>query len=166
MGGELLGDMMINAYYFIMSIYGWYVWTRKKSGQQETQISYTTKNEKKQSVFIFITTMIFVVLIYLVFCSYLPYFQQIQSVDSLRGYVYNSHFLCWNVVNGETKNRKLALLDCWRYNFRTFIFLQRTDIYEFSISCLYTTCDFGLFGVEKTDKSLNEFNDKNCNYRC
>ena len=25
----LLGDMLINAYYFAMSIYGWYVWTRK-----------------------------------------------------------------------------------------------------------------------------------------
>ena len=25
----LLGDMMINGYYFIMSVYGWYVWTRK-----------------------------------------------------------------------------------------------------------------------------------------
>ena len=26
---ELLGDMMINAYYFAMSIYGWYICTRK-----------------------------------------------------------------------------------------------------------------------------------------
>ena len=25
----LLGDMIINAYYFVMSIYGWYIWTRK-----------------------------------------------------------------------------------------------------------------------------------------
>ena len=26
---SLLGDMMINGYYFIMSIYGWFLWTRK-----------------------------------------------------------------------------------------------------------------------------------------
>ena len=26
---ELLGDMIINAYYFIVSIYGWYYWTRR-----------------------------------------------------------------------------------------------------------------------------------------
>ena len=26
----LLGDMIINAYYFCVSIHGWYVWTRKK----------------------------------------------------------------------------------------------------------------------------------------
>ena len=25
----LLGDMLINGYYFIMSIFGWWVWTRK-----------------------------------------------------------------------------------------------------------------------------------------
>ncbi|MEX0362197.1 MAG: nicotinamide riboside transporter PnuC, partial [Allomuricauda sp.] len=25
----LLGDMLINTYYFIMSIVGWYLWTRK-----------------------------------------------------------------------------------------------------------------------------------------
>ena len=27
---SLLGDMIINGYFFIMSIYGWYVWSRKK----------------------------------------------------------------------------------------------------------------------------------------
>ena len=26
----LLGDMLINAYYFIMSAYGWYYWSKKK----------------------------------------------------------------------------------------------------------------------------------------
>ena len=26
----LLGDMLINAYFFIVSIYGWYFWRRKK----------------------------------------------------------------------------------------------------------------------------------------
>ena len=27
---SLLGDMIINGYFFIMSIYGWYYWSRKK----------------------------------------------------------------------------------------------------------------------------------------
>ncbi len=64
---ELLGDMMINAYYFAMSIYGWCVWTRKDSMQHETPISTTTLKEKKQSVLIFTATIIFVVTIYLIF---------------------------------------------------------------------------------------------------
>ena len=36
---ELLGDMIINAYYFVVSIYGWYYWTRKNSNNDYTPIS-------------------------------------------------------------------------------------------------------------------------------
>ena len=61
---ELLGDMMINAYYFIMSIYGWYIWTSKVDETHVTRISRTTKKEKITSVFIFLGTLIFVYLVY------------------------------------------------------------------------------------------------------
>ena len=44
---ELLGDMMINGYYFIMSLYGWYVWTRKVDDTHVTQITKTTPKRKK-----------------------------------------------------------------------------------------------------------------------
>jgi len=64
---ELLGDMMINAYYFVMSIYGWYIWTYKNDGKQETPISRTTLKEKKLSVLIFIATLIFVYGVYTYF---------------------------------------------------------------------------------------------------
>ncbi|AQS94110.1 nicotinamide mononucleotide transporter [Polaribacter sp. BM10] len=64
---ELLGDMMINAYYFIMSIYGWYIWTYKSDGERETPISKTTYKEKKISVLIFIATLIFVYAVYTYF---------------------------------------------------------------------------------------------------
>ncbi len=63
----LLGDMLINVYYTIMSIYGWILWTRKKENHEEYPISYTTKQEKKKVFVIFILTMIFVVLVYLFF---------------------------------------------------------------------------------------------------
>ena len=59
----LLGDMMINAYYFIMSIYGWYIWTRKKNNIA-TPISKISNYEKKISLFIFISSLIFVYGIY------------------------------------------------------------------------------------------------------
>ncbi|MDB0601309.1 nicotinamide riboside transporter PnuC [Tenacibaculum maritimum] len=60
----LLGDMMINAYYFIMSIYGWYIWTQKVDETHVTPISRTTVREKKMSVLIFIGTLFFVFMIY------------------------------------------------------------------------------------------------------
>ena len=59
----LLGDMMINAYYFVMSIYGWYIWTRK-TNDTFTPISTTTKIEKQCSVIIFVATLVFVYAIY------------------------------------------------------------------------------------------------------
>ena len=43
---SLLGDMMLNFYYIIMSIYGWHLWTRKKGGQVAFPISKTTTAEK------------------------------------------------------------------------------------------------------------------------
>ena len=64
---ELLGDMMINGYYFIMSIYGWYIWTRKVDETHVTQISTTTRKEKKAAIIIFLATLVFVYLVYIYF---------------------------------------------------------------------------------------------------
>jgi len=64
---ELLGDMMINAYYFIMSVYGWYIWTRKVDDKHVTPISRMSFNEKKISIAIFLVTLLFVYLVYQAF---------------------------------------------------------------------------------------------------
>ena len=63
----LLGDMMINGYYFIMSVYGWYVWTRKIDDTQVTPISKINFKEKKISVAIFFATLLFVFIVYKTF---------------------------------------------------------------------------------------------------
>ena len=60
----LLGDMMINGYYFIMSVYGWYIWTYKNDENNVTPISRTSRKEKKQSILIFIATLFFVFTVY------------------------------------------------------------------------------------------------------
>lgn len=61
---ELLGDMMINGYYFAMSVYGWYIWTRKVDSTYVTLISTTTQKEKQISIGIFIATLFFVFVVY------------------------------------------------------------------------------------------------------
>ena len=60
---DLLGDMIINAYYFAMSIYGWHIWTRK-TNDAFTPISRTTVIEKKSSIIIFMATLTFVYTLY------------------------------------------------------------------------------------------------------
>ena len=65
---QLLGDMMINGYYFIMSVYGWYIWTQNVNDTTNvTPISSTTLKEKKTSIFIFIATLVFVFGVYTYF---------------------------------------------------------------------------------------------------
>ncbi|WP_298489216.1 nicotinamide riboside transporter PnuC [uncultured Maribacter sp.] len=63
----LLGDMLINAFYFIMSIYGWYFWTRKVDKDRYTPITKMTNIDKKYSIIMFISTILFVCLVYFVF---------------------------------------------------------------------------------------------------
>ncbi len=64
----LLGDMLINVYYFIMSIYGWYIWTRKVDDTHFIPITtMDTKKEYAQAILIFIATLIFVSLVYTYF---------------------------------------------------------------------------------------------------
>ncbi len=77
---ELLGDMMINAYYFIMSVYGWYIWTRKTGNEAVTPISRTTLTEKKISIAIFLATLLFV---YLVYQNFDKWTSWIAYVDTL-----------------------------------------------------------------------------------
>ena len=63
----LLGDMMINGYYFIMSIYGWYIWTRKVDETTVTPISRTTSKERKKAILLFVTTIAVVFFVYKTF---------------------------------------------------------------------------------------------------
>jgi nicotinamide mononucleotide transporter len=55
-----LGDMLLNGYFSIMSIYGWYNWTRKENDSANLPISRTTNSEKIIGIVLFILT-IFVV---------------------------------------------------------------------------------------------------------
>ncbi len=64
---ELLGDMIINAYYFAVSIYGWYYWTRKNSNNDYTPISKVNYNDQKIILVISILSAIFVSLMYTIF---------------------------------------------------------------------------------------------------
>ncbi len=63
---SLYGDLIINIYYTIMSIYGWYMWTRviDEKTKKHLPISRTTQKEKLIAFVIFITASAFVIFIY------------------------------------------------------------------------------------------------------
>ncbi len=63
-GWQLYGDMIINVYYFIMSIVGWYIWTRKVDATHFTPITSMNKGDRIQSLIIFILAFLGILLIY------------------------------------------------------------------------------------------------------
>ena len=77
---NLLGDMLINGYYFIMSIYGWYIWSKKNGEETIYKISYLNSSEKSLSYLLFIISMVFVILVYLIGNGFLS---TIALIDSL-----------------------------------------------------------------------------------
>ena len=79
---SLYGDLVINIYYTLMSIYGWYIWTYKSDGEHETPITRTTLKEKKLSVLIFITTLIFVYAVYTYFEKWTSWTAYIDTITT------------------------------------------------------------------------------------
>lgn len=63
---EYYGDMIINIYYSIMSVYGWYLWTRVQN-EDKLEISRTTFLQKLITIGIFLFTAAFTYVVYIQF---------------------------------------------------------------------------------------------------
>ena len=62
----LYGDLIINIYYTLMSIYGWYMWSKIVKGNH-IEITILNQKDSLKALGILITTTVFVVLVYLYF---------------------------------------------------------------------------------------------------
>lgn len=62
-----IGDMVVNFYYSVMSIYGWYLWAKKKDGSPMVQVSRTNSVEKLTGIGVFLFTIIVIFAIYKTF---------------------------------------------------------------------------------------------------
>lgn len=52
--GHLLGEASVNIYYTVMSVYGWWMWTRKNEQQQTVlKIQFSTQKELLQQLLFF-----------------------------------------------------------------------------------------------------------------
>lgn len=60
---ELLGDMLVNIYYTIFSIYGWFAWSKNKNSDA-LQVSSLTKKDYVFTVSLFTISIIIVALLY------------------------------------------------------------------------------------------------------
>lgn len=95
---SLLGDMMINAYYFMMSIYGWYIWTRKVNNIV-TPISKVSSPEKITSLIIFFFSLSFVYGVYNYFDKWGSYTSYIDNFTTAIFFV-----AMWLMANRKIEN--------------------------------------------------------------
>jgi nicotinamide mononucleotide transporter len=59
--------MLINGYYFLMGIYGWYFWSKKENGITINKISRVTKFENYVLWIWFFVSLVLVNVVYLIF---------------------------------------------------------------------------------------------------
>ena len=62
---QYFGDMMMNVYYSLMSIYGWWNWSRKTNNQYLVEITRFSKNDISLTAFLFLLTIGITYLVYI-----------------------------------------------------------------------------------------------------
>ena len=62
---HLYGDLIINVFYFIMSLYGWIIWGTKKTGQSDyLKITKANAKDNLKCLLLFVVSVIFVSVVY------------------------------------------------------------------------------------------------------
>lgn len=134
----LLGDMMINAYYFMMSIYGWYIWTRKVNNIV-TPISKVSSPEKITSLIIFFFSLSFVYGIYNYFDKWGSYISYIDNFTTAIFFV-----AMWLMANRKIENwifwiiGNIISIPLYFYKGLTFTSIQYIIFTVIAISGYYT----------------------------
>ena len=63
------GDMVVNFYYSVMSIYGWYIWSRPTTDNSVLPISRTSRREKLIGLMLFVVTIVVIFVVYRIFAQ-------------------------------------------------------------------------------------------------
>lgn len=71
----LVGDMLINVYYTVMSIYGWLLWSKNQNEYYEVSVKKATSKDWKIAAVLFVLSSIFVAFVY----YYKPILEQWQT---------------------------------------------------------------------------------------
>ena len=101
----LFGDMMMNFYYSIMSIYGWWNWARVKQNKKVVRISRTNVREKQVGVVFFLLTMLVTYGVYRIYGTELNYTNYIDILTS--GIFFTA---MWYMANKKLENWTLWIL--------------------------------------------------------
>jgi nicotinamide mononucleotide transporter len=74
--------MLINAYYFSMSIYGWYLWTRKVDQTHFIPVTKMTKKERGIAIILFVSTIVLVAAVYELFDKWQSWYSYVDILTT------------------------------------------------------------------------------------
>ncbi len=95
----LYGDLIINVYYTLMSVYGWYMWHRVLGKEEgHIAISRTNTGDKLKAVGIFLFTSVFVVVVY----------RHYDVMPNL-GFAESVKFAFTNLASGNVSDFRMAI---------------------------------------------------------
>lgn len=87
----LLGDMMINFYYTVMSIYGWILWSQSSKDHIHVEVSWASKKEWIFSAILFFISLILVTTVY----YYKPFIDNHFSMQNVQLGLYHLDWANW-----------------------------------------------------------------------
>lgn len=102
---EFFGDMMMNFYYSVMSIYGWWNWSRKKDNTYVVPISRTNAKEKWVGLLFLVVTMI---VTYSVYQLYDYDLQIVNYIDIMTSGIFFTAM--WYMANKKLENWTLWII--------------------------------------------------------
>ena len=100
-----IGDMLMNFYYSVMSIYGWWNWARRKQNKPVVPISRTTSNEKFIGIILFVLTIVVTYTVYKTFDYTIEFANYIDILTS--GIFFTA---MWYMANKKIENWTLWII--------------------------------------------------------
>ncbi len=90
---QLYADMGINAYYFVFSVYGWIMWSRKDENKKEMPVTFASKKSWLISIAIFIISVVIIQALLKIFkandvaywASFVPYTDTFTTAVAIIG---------------------------------------------------------------------------------
>jgi len=101
---QLYADMGINAYYFIFSVYGWIMWSRKDVNKEELPVTYSDRKTWLISIVVFFISLVVIQVLLRIFkaddvaywSTFVPYTDTFTTAVAILG--------MWLMANKKVEN--------------------------------------------------------------
>jgi nicotinamide mononucleotide transporter len=98
---QMYGDLIINIYYTLMSLYGWWMWSKvvNQNTHSHLQITRNTLQDNLKSIVIFVFTSVFVIAVY----------RYHNVMPNHLGFTESIQFAWENISSGKLENIRKAM---------------------------------------------------------